>query len=72
MNEISSGENAVSSDNFKLIFPKCHSPCDCEKYKLADTKSLSILNGIIVSNKFFVGCVPTKVAILLLSEPETK
>ena len=72
MNEISSGENAVSSDNFKLIFPKCHSPCDCEKYKLADTKSLSILNGIIVSNKFLVGAVPFNVAILLLSEPDTK
>ena len=72
MNEISSGENAVSSDNFKLIFPKCHSPCDCEKYKLADTKSLSILNGITVSNKFLVGVVPFNVAILLLVEPETK
>jgi hypothetical protein len=33
MNEISSGENAVSSESFKLIFPTCHSPCDCEKYK---------------------------------------
>ena len=25
-NEISSGENAVSCDNFKLTFPKCQSP----------------------------------------------
>jgi len=36
INEILSGENAVSCDNFKLIFPKCHSPFDCEKYKDAD------------------------------------
>jgi hypothetical protein len=70
--EISSGENAVSCDSFKLIFPKCHSPCDCEKYKLADGKSVDILNDITVSNKFLVGEIPDKVPILLLIEPEAK
>jgi hypothetical protein len=30
------------------------------------------LNGITVSNKFFVGCVPINVAILLVVEPEIK
>ena len=54
------------------MFPKCHSPCDWEKYKDAVGKSLSILKGMVVSKKFLVGCVPAKVAILLLVEPDTK
>ena len=58
MNDMASGENAVSSDNFKLIFPKCHSPFDCEKYNDALAKSESNLNGMVVSNKFLVGDIP--------------
>ena len=63
INEISSGENAVSSDNRKLILPKCHSPWDCEKYKEPLSKSESTLKGTTVSNRFFVGVIPFNVVI---------